>query len=54
MVDFWQLHKNDELELMEERNLYPPRMKLTIGELSSGKNQILTMTFKVLRRQRSS
>ena len=46
MVDFWLLYKNGELELMEKLKMYPPSMKITIGELSSSEEQLVTVTFK--------
>lgn len=44
-TDAWKLHENGELKLMEDKNLYPPRMTLNVIELPS-KPEVIQVTFK--------
>ena len=44
-LDFWKLHREGELELMEDNDLYPPRMTLEIAELPSVM-RVIKVTFK--------
>ena len=44
-LDFWKLHREEDLELMEDTNLYPPRMTLEIAELPSVM-RVIKVTFK--------
>ena len=44
-LDFWKLHREEELELMEDNDLYPPRMTLEIAELPSVM-RVIKVTFK--------
>lgn len=41
----WKLHQNGELQIMEDQNLYPPRMTLKIAELPS-KPEKIEVTFQ--------
>ena len=44
-LDFWKLHHEEDLELMEDTNQYPPRMVLEIAELPSVM-RVIKVTFK--------
>ena len=44
-VDFWKLHESGKLELMQERELYPPRIKLKIAE-APPTAEVIKVTFR--------
>ena len=46
MIDFWKLHQNEELKLMEKMKIYPPSMELTFGDLSLCDEQVVTVLFR--------
>ena len=44
-MNFWKLHEDRVLEVMHERKMYPPFIKLSIGELKHAEELTVTMSF---------